>query len=192
MSGYESGQKVDTTTIKFEVIPENVDGQKIPWDELGVNIDGPAQVSDLSLDEINGKVFLSFKTDTTGPYTVSIQHNNADIAKSPLTVHVHRPGQKPAPPPEPAPPPPSDPRRPIRFKVPNAGGHTNAWKVYLAEGPEQPSETKLETQGSDLWVTILIQTPGTYKVGVRNHQGQDITNSPFSINVPNEAFQKRS
>jgi len=60
--------------------------------------------------------------------------------------------------------------------------------VYIKDGPENPTTTSVEKEGDELSVSIHISKPGKYQVGVKKH-GQDIPKSPFTINVPENAFK---
>eukprot|EP01128_Nolandella_sp_AFSM9_P002845 TRINITY_DN13253_c0_g1_i1.p1 TRINITY_DN13253_c0_g1~~TRINITY_DN13253_c0_g1_i1.p1 ORF type:complete len:192 (-),score=69.66 TRINITY_DN13253_c0_g1_i1:167-742(-) len=188
------GETINDTPVVFPVEPVLKEAP-VPWEELAVAIDGPSEVKDLAMDEVDGKVSISFVANVIGPYVISIKYGDEDIDRTPITIHVHKEGEEP-----PAPPPaaaatesPSVNSLPkgrlIRFKLPDLGGSgTDGFSVKIVESPAPASSTKLEEDGSDLVVMMNLTVPGKYVVEVEK-AGEKVGNSPYTINVPAEAFE---
>ena len=52
--------ELSDTYVEFAITPQLPGGQKVPWEEIGVAVDGPSEVKDLAIREQDGKVLNGF------------------------------------------------------------------------------------------------------------------------------------
>jgi len=191
--------------VAFEVDAYDQHGAFIPHSEsFGVEVEGPEQVQPHVVRE-GDKIAISFDTYISeGSFSVSVKHNGTHIQRSPFEIsitpsnsHEERayPLQKAASL-EPLPQ-----HREIQFTVLarlRDGSYTKASDVIaVIVSGEDNSNINARIEDDDLKpnsMTISFDAlkPGKHKVSVTHKaSGQQIANSPFSINVPPEAFHQR-
>lgn len=81
---------LNTTKVQFPVFLINKNGDTINKDDVRVSVTGPQKVTGAFLPgDTSPSPLFSFKTQTTGSYTVSLyDKNNNDLQYSPITVNV--------------------------------------------------------------------------------------------------------
>jgi hypothetical protein len=191
--------------VNFEVDAYDQHGKFIDHSEsFGIEVAGPEEVTP-QITRNGDKIAISFDTYISeGSFSVSVKYYGAHIQRSPFEINItpsdsHEQREyklQKAATLEPLPP-----HREIQFTVLarlRDGSYTKAHEVIgtivLGEDGDNVN-TRIEddhSQPNSITISFDALKPGKHKVSVTHKSsGQQIANSPFSIQVPPEAFHQR-
>lgn len=188
---------VNTYPVRFEVDAKDQNG-KVFTGDVSVTVSGPEKVQP-KVERRGDKLLISFDvTIMTGNYTVDVRHNGQHIQRSPFEITLtpkKEGGTSRSPEDDIVRLPPLPDTQEIIFKVParmpdNKPVRAEELTVSLVKGP-QPIKNARAVQASPdhLEIHFHAAAPGSYEIGVTKN-GANIDDSPFSVDVPPEAFKK--
>jgi hypothetical protein len=184
--------------VVFEVDALDSAGKPLPANaQLQADVKGPESVQ-LSLQRTGDKIRCTFETSQmNGNYVITIKHQGSPLQRSPYELNLsaksaagsntqvqHEVARLPELP----------KTREINFKVPAKmpnGQKVTASEVRLraGKGPEVGCKMTVNDvdNGANLEVAMFLNKPGHYDVYITKN-GEDILDSPFDVNAPQEAF----
>jgi len=183
--------------VKFEVDARDKNGDAIPANgALNFRVAGPEPVQ-LNVQRSGGeKIYISFETIfLTGTFKIEVLYNDEPIQRSPFELNLaERPRDSVSSTTEEiARLPPLPQERTIQFKVPGKLVNGKAVKANecaaSVDGPSKAVITKLTDKDDDIIVSFDVSKPGEYKISVTKN-GEHIDESPFEVDVPEDAFKK--
>jgi len=193
--------------VEFEVDAVDENGSVIPHDgEVSVECEGPARVHPVS-ERRGEKIYITFSTYVSeGSFSVSVRYKGAHIQRSPFDIQlspidtheeseyeITKKGKV-------ATLDPLPPHREVQFTVPcrlRDGSYTKAHDCVGAVivGEDGKVDLRIEddpSQHNSIKISFNALKSGKHKILIAlKGSGQEIAGSPFSINVPPEAFLRR-
>jgi len=150
----------------------------------------------LNVQRYGEKIQISFETIfLTGTFKIEILHNDQPIQRSPFELNLAERPKDSIKTEDVVRLPPLAQERTIQFKVPGKLANGKLVRANECEasvdGPSRAVTTKLTDKDEDILIAFDVSKPGEYKISVTKN-GEHIDESPFEVDVPEDAFKKNS